>query len=103
MRKIDRASRSSRAAILAFLTIALTANASPDGGKPPKVVAASDAKNHIDEHCTVEMTVRASKNAFTRRGDSEYPGPVARLEYKGSTGGGVPSPNLHNRHDASIW
>ena len=54
-------------AILAFLTIALMAGTSPDGEKPPKVVAACDAKNHIDEQCTVEMTVQASKNAFTRR------------------------------------
>ena len=28
---------------------------------------APDAKNHIDERCTVEMTVRSSKNAAPRR------------------------------------
>jgi hypothetical protein len=35
--------------------------------KPPKLVAAADAKSHIDERCTVEMKVRASKNAGPRR------------------------------------
>ncbi len=35
--------------------------------KPPKLVAAADAKSHIDERCTVEMKVRASKDAGPRR------------------------------------
>ena len=42
------------------------AGASPDDEKT-KVVAAPDAKNHVDERCTVEMTVRSSKNAGPRR------------------------------------
>ena len=31
------------------------------------MVAAPEAKNHIDARCTVEMTVRSSKNAAPRR------------------------------------
>jgi hypothetical protein len=31
------------------------------------VVKAADARNHIDERCTVELTVRSSKNAAPRR------------------------------------
>lgn len=35
--------------------------------KPATVVDASEARNHVDETCTVEMTVRSSKNAAGRR------------------------------------
>jgi hypothetical protein len=38
-----------------------------DDEKPPKLVAAADAKSHVDERCTVEMKVRASKDAGPRR------------------------------------
>ena len=31
------------------------------------MVKADDARNHIDERCTVELTVRSSKNAAPRR------------------------------------
>ena len=51
----------------AFAAIILIAGAAPDDDKPPKLVMASDAKNHIDERCIVEMTVRSSKNAAPRR------------------------------------
>ena len=50
MRRIDQSTRSSYAFSLAFLFLAcvLMAGASADDGKPPAVVAAADAKNHID-------------------------------------------------------
>jgi hypothetical protein len=67
MRRIDQSTRSSRAFSLAFLAFVLMAGASSDDGKPPAVVAAPDAKNHIDVQRTVEMTVRSSKNAAPRR------------------------------------
>jgi hypothetical protein len=69
MRRIDQSTRSSYAFSLAFVFSAcvLMAGASADDGKPPAVVAAADAKNHIDAECTVEMTVRSSKNAAPRR------------------------------------
>jgi hypothetical protein len=63
MREMDR-SLSSRAFVLLFVTVMAGAS---DDGKPPAVVAAPDARNHIDELCTVEMTVRSSKNAIPRR------------------------------------
>jgi hypothetical protein len=31
------------------------------------VIPATEARNHVDETCTVEMTVRSSKNAAPRR------------------------------------
>jgi len=40
---------------------------SADDQKTPEVVSASDAKNYVGKHCTVEMTVRSSKNAVPRR------------------------------------
>lgn len=54
---------------LVFLAIAKVATASADDKEKPKpqVVAASDAKNHVGKRCTVEMTVRSSKNAAPRR------------------------------------
>jgi hypothetical protein len=68
MRRIDQSTRTSPAFSLAFLAFVLMAGgASSDDGKPPAVVAAPDAKNHIDAQCTVEMTVRSSKNAAPRR------------------------------------
>ena len=45
----------------------LVTGASADDEKPPAVVKAADARNHIDERCTVELTVRSSKNAAPRR------------------------------------
>jgi hypothetical protein len=65
MRKIDRPTPSCRAFL--FFACVLMAGMSADDGKPPVVVAAPDAKNHIDKECTVEMTVRSSKNAAPRR------------------------------------
>ncbi len=50
--------------VIASLPILATATAED---KPAVVVAATEAKNHIDEQCTVEMTVRASKNAAPRK------------------------------------
>ncbi|HZW34019.1 MAG TPA: hypothetical protein VFF52_25065 [Isosphaeraceae bacterium] len=47
--------------------LVLVAGAAADDEKPTKVVMAPEARNHIDERCTVEMTVRASKNAAPRR------------------------------------
>lgn len=32
-----------------------------------KVVASDEARNHVDETCTVEMTVRSTKNAVPRK------------------------------------
>ena len=52
---------------LAFAALVALAGASPDDKEAPKVAMAPDAKSHIDEHCTVEMTVRSSKNAAPRR------------------------------------
>jgi hypothetical protein len=50
---------------MALLVTALFIGAGPDDEKT-KVVAAPEAKNHVDERCTVEMTVRTSKNAAPR-------------------------------------
>ena len=58
---------SGRAIALAFAALVALAGASPDDKEALKVVMAPDAKNHIDERCTVEMTVRSSKNAAPRR------------------------------------
>jgi hypothetical protein len=52
---------------LAIVGIVGIAGAFADDEKPPKLVAAADAKSHIDESCTVEMNVRASKDARPRR------------------------------------
>jgi hypothetical protein len=38
-----------------------------DDEKTPGLVSAPDAKNHVGQQCTVEMTVRSSKNAAPRR------------------------------------
>jgi hypothetical protein len=67
MRRIDPSTRPFLACSLAIAALVLVAGASPDDEKPPKVVAAPDAKSHIDERCTVEMTVRSSKDAAPRR------------------------------------
>jgi hypothetical protein len=66
-RRIGPLTRHCRAWAPAFAAIILFAGAAPDDDKPPKLVMAPDAKNHIDERCTVEMTVRSSKNAAPRR------------------------------------
>jgi hypothetical protein len=65
MRRIDPPTRPLSACALASAVLILLAGASPDDEKT-KVVAAPDAKNHVDERCTVEMTVRSSKNAAPR-------------------------------------
>jgi hypothetical protein len=54
---------------LVFLPIAKAATVSADDKEKakPEVVAASDAKKHVGKRCTVEMTVRSSKNAAPRR------------------------------------
>jgi hypothetical protein len=56
-----------RAVTLAFAALVAAAGASSDDKEALKVVTAPDAKNHIDKRCTVEMTVRSSKNAAPRR------------------------------------
>ena len=68
MRRSDPSTRPCRASSLALLAVVLLAGASfDDDEKAPTVVAAPDAKNHVDARCTVEMTVRSSKNAAPRR------------------------------------
>ena len=68
MRRIDPLTRPCPTSSLAFLAVVLLGvAASGDDEKPPKVVAAPEAKNHIDAHCTVEMTVRSTKDAAPRR------------------------------------
>ena len=52
---------------LAIVGVVGIAGAFADDEKPPKLVAAADAKSHIDERCTIEMKVRASKDAGPRR------------------------------------
>ncbi len=52
---------------LAIAGVVGIAGAFADDEKPPKLVAAADAKSHIDERCTVEMKVLASKDAGPRR------------------------------------
>lgn len=44
-----------------------TALAQADEPGAKKAIAAADARRHIDETCTIEMTVRASKNAGPHR------------------------------------
>jgi hypothetical protein len=66
MERIDRLIRPDLACALAIAALILLAGARLDDGKT-KVIAAPDAKNHIGERCTVEMTVRASKNAAPRK------------------------------------
>jgi hypothetical protein len=67
MRSLDRPTRPRRTWSLALAAVVLIVGASPDDGKPLKVVAAPEAKDHVGERCTVEMTVRSSKNAAPRR------------------------------------
>ena len=67
MRRFDRSTRLGYALPLLFLASFLVTGASADDEKTPVVVKAADARNHIDERCTVELTVRSSKNAAPRR------------------------------------
>ena len=67
MRRFDRSTLLGSRLPLLFLAPFLVTGQSADDEKPPKVVTAPDAKSHIDERCTVEMTVRSSKNAAPRR------------------------------------
>ncbi len=67
MRRIDAPTRLDWGFALTFLAVLLSTGASADDAKPPKVVKAPDAQKHIDERCTVEMTVQSSKNAAPRR------------------------------------
>jgi hypothetical protein len=68
MRRIDQSTWFSPTSLFLFLFLALglVAGAVADDGKPPAVVASADAKNHVDAQCTVELTVRASKNGTHR-------------------------------------
>ncbi|AGA24660.1 prepilin-type N-terminal cleavage/methylation domain-containing protein [Singulisphaera acidiphila] len=50
-------------AIITVLIGAFTASDEP----APKVIPAAEARDHVDETLTVEMTVQASKNAAPRR------------------------------------
>ena len=67
MRSIDPSGRPWPASLLAIAALVLLAGASPDDEKPLKVVAAPEANDHVGEPCTIEMTVRSSKNAAPRR------------------------------------
>jgi len=67
MRFIDRPNRPLLGSSLAIAVLVFLGGAFPDDEKPLKVVAAAEAKEHIDERCTVEMTVRSSKAATPRR------------------------------------
>ena len=49
----------------AIAAVALLSGADDD--KPAAVVPAAEARDHINKTCTVEMTVRSSKNAAPRR------------------------------------
>jgi hypothetical protein len=65
MRSETRMARMLPAAIAA---IVLLIGAGPsDDGKPAAVVPAAEAKDHVDKTCTVELTVRSTKNAAPRR------------------------------------
>jgi hypothetical protein len=65
MRRIDPSTRPRGECTMALAVVIFIAGASLDDEKA-KVVAAADARNHVDERCTVEMTVRSSKNAAPR-------------------------------------
>jgi hypothetical protein len=67
VRSFDHPTRPGPTWSFAIAAVVLVVGACFDDEKPLKVVAAPDAKNHIDERCTVEMTVRSSKNAAPRR------------------------------------
>ncbi len=69
MRRFDRFIRLGCALPLLFLAPFLGTGAADNDEKPLAVVKAADAKNHINQRCTVAMTVRSSKNAA---GHSEY-------------------------------
>jgi DNA/RNA endonuclease YhcR with UshA esterase domain len=69
MPKLDRLMRLGCALPLLFLAPFLVTSVAADDEKPPAVVKAAEARNHINERCTVEMTVKSSKNAAGR---SEY-------------------------------
>ena len=64
MRSETRTVRMLPAAIAA---VALLAGAGAADDKPAAVVPAAEARDHVDKSCTVEMTVRSSKNAAPRR------------------------------------
>ncbi len=50
--------------LVTFVPLALLVPAHADDPKPTaKVVPAAEAKAHLNQECTVEMTVRLSKNA----------------------------------------
>ncbi len=67
MRTIGSQTGGGRAIALALAALVALPGASPDDKEALKVVMALEAKDHIDERCTVEMTVRSSKNAAPRR------------------------------------
>ncbi len=67
MRRFDCFACLGCALALLMLAPSLVTGAAADDEKPPAVVKADDARNHIDERCTVELTVRSSKNAAPRR------------------------------------
>ena len=55
------------AALSLIVALAATAAARGREGDDPKVIPAAEARLHVDERCTAEMTVRSSKNAGPRR------------------------------------
>ncbi len=50
--------------LLGFISPAI---AFPDDERAVKVVPAAEAKGHVGERCTIEMTVRASKNSVRHK------------------------------------
>jgi hypothetical protein len=67
MRKSIHRTRLCCALLLPLMPTVLVAMAPADDEKATEVVSARDAKNHVGKRCTVEMTVRSSKNAAPRR------------------------------------
>ena len=67
MRNPIRGTRLCCVLLLLSLPLVLVAPAPADDEKKAEVVSAPDAKDHVGKRCTVEMTVRSSKNAAPRR------------------------------------
>jgi hypothetical protein len=66
MRRTGPLARHCPAVAIALAVVVLAAGAARDDDKTTKVIAADKAQNHVGERCTVEMTVRSSKNAAPR-------------------------------------
>src|SRR5262249_38059272 len=53
--------------LLAASVLLCTPSPRSEAADEPKVIEAAEARKHVDETCTVSMTVRSSKNAAPRR------------------------------------